>query len=108
MPVATLVLVVDEAAGLRLEHRGTGPITAELGSAWLEVTRWREGTPVGSTEVRDLGLDRIEAGPSWTTSIALEVPVGEPGDLLTASAWFVADDAGVYVPVVLTGRATAR
>jgi hypothetical protein len=107
-PVAAVALVVDEQAGVRLEHRGSSSITVELGSAWVEITRWRDGAPVGDAETRDFGLGRVEAGPGWTASIAVGIPGGEPGDLLTASAWFVADDAGVYVPIVLTGRTTAR
>ncbi len=105
-PVATLALVIDEGRGLRLEHRGSDPVAVELGSAWAEMTRWRDGTPVGSSEARGIGLGRVEAGPGWSALIAMDVPAGEAGDLLTASAWFVAEDTGIYVPVVLTGRAS--
>jgi len=106
-PVAALALSIEAAGDLRLEHRGDGTLPVELGDAWVEITRWRDGAPVGSTETRSLGLGRVETGPGWSAPVALHAPAGEPGDLLTASVWFVADDAGVYVPAVLTGRATA-
>jgi hypothetical protein len=79
-----------------------------LESLWFEITRWRDGDPVGSREVSGLGLGRVEAGPGWGQDLPIEDgPAGEPGDLLTASAWFVAEDHGIYVPVVVTGRSTA-
>jgi hypothetical protein len=106
-PSAAVALEILAPGGIRLVHRGDAPLTLELGAGWAEVTRWRDGAPVGDAETHDLGLRRVAAGPGWTADIALPVPAGEPGDLLTASAWFVADDAGVYVPAVLTGRATA-
>jgi hypothetical protein len=106
MPAGAVALVVAAGAP-RLEHRGERPITLELGSGWAEVTRWRDDAPVGDAETRDLGLGRVEAGPGWSAEVTLRAPDGEAGDLLTASAWFVADDGGVHVPVVVTGRATA-
>jgi hypothetical protein len=106
-PHAAIELVIGGPPGLRLVHRGEAPIVLELGAGWAEVTRWRDGVPAGSAETRDLAAGRVEAGPGWSIDIALVVPAGEPGDLVTASAWFVAEDEGVLVPVVLTGRATS-
>ncbi len=106
-PAAAVALVIAPPGGLVLEHRGDGPLALELGAGWAEVTRWRDGAPVGSAEVRDLGAGRVETGPGWSLAIPLRAPDGEPGDLLTASCWFVAVDAGVMVPAVLTGRAAA-
>lgn len=106
-PGAAVALVIAAPGGLVLKHRGDGPLALELGAGWAEVTRWRDGAPVGSAEIRGLGAGRVETGPGWSLAIPLRVPDGEPGDLLTASCWFVAVDAGVMVPAVLTGRATA-
>lgn len=106
-PRAALALEIVAPACLRLEHRGTEPLVVELGAAWAEITRWRDEAPIGDASTRSIGLGRVETGPGWSAEIPLATPEGEPGDLLTASAWFVADDAGVHVPVVLTGRATA-
>lgn len=107
MPAAAVGLAFPGPDRLRLEHRGGAPLVLELGAAWAEVTRWRDGVPVGSAETRDLRLGRVEAGPGWSAEVPLAVPGGEAGDLLTASAWFVADDEGIHVPVVLTGRGIA-
>lgn len=107
MPLAAVAMVIASPDLVRMEHRGEVALTVELGAARVEITRWRDGTPVGDAEVRGLGLGRTETGPGWTAGIALRGPAGKPGDLLTASAWFVADDGGVLVPVVLTGHATA-
>lgn len=110
-PVAAVALEirVTEGApgGLALAHRGDRPLVLELGAGWAEITRWRDGAPVGSEEVHGLGARRVEAGPGWSLEVPVRIPGGEPGDLLTASCRFVAVDAGVMVPAVLTGRATA-
>lgn len=104
-PYAAVELQVAAAAAPRLVHRGDAPIVLELGAGWAEVTRWRDDVPAGSDETRDLAAGRVEAGPGWSLDLDLAVPAGEPGDLVTASAWFVVEDGGVLVPVVLTGRA---
>jgi hypothetical protein len=108
-PVAAVALVIEGPGALRLEHRGTEPFPIELANLSVEVTRWRGDTPVGSSERSVPGLGRVEAGPGWTLAVELEggPATGEPRDLLTASASFVAEDAGVYVPVVVSGRASA-
>jgi hypothetical protein len=108
-PVAAVALVIKGPGALRLEHRGTGPLAIELANLWVEVTRWRGDTPVGSAERSVAGHGRVEAGPGWSLDVELEggPATGDPGDLLTASASFVAEDAGVYVPVVVSGRAAA-
>ena len=64
---------------------------------------------MGSAERSVPGLGRVEAGPGWSQVVDLEggPATGEPGDLLTASAAFVAEDAGVFVPVLVTGRIDA-
>ena len=104
-PWAAIELLVTATAPPRLVHRGEGPIVLELGAGWAEVTRWRDDAPVGSAETRSLGVDRVEAGPGWSADLPLAIPQGAASDLVTASAWFVAEDEGVLVPVVLTGRA---
>jgi hypothetical protein len=108
-PLAAVALVIDGPGALRLEHRGSASIPVELANLWVEVTRWRGDTPVGSAERTVPGLGRVESGPGWSLPIDLgRGPAdGEPGDLLTASAWFVADDGGIFVPVVANGRLTA-
>lgn len=104
-PWAAIELLVTHTAPPRLVHRGEAPLVLELGAGWAEVTRWRDGVPAGSAETRDLGAAREEAGPGWSLEVPLAVPEGAASDLVTASAWFVAEDEGVLVPVVLTGRA---
>lgn len=106
-PAAAVTLAIRAPGGIVLEHRGDGALTLELGAGWAEVTRWRDGAPAGSVEVRGLGAGRTETGPGWSFEIPVRIPAGQPGDLLTASCWFVAVDAGVMVPAVLTGHATA-
>jgi hypothetical protein len=108
-PVAAVALVIAGPGELRLEHRGTESLPIELANLWVEVTRWRGDTPVGSAERSVPGLGRVEAGPGWSLAVELEggPAHGEPGDLLTASAAFVAEDEGVFVPVLVTGRSPA-
>lgn len=107
-PVAAIAVEVQGPGLVRLVHRGTDSLPIRLETLSVDITRWRDGDPVGSKEVSGLGLGRVEARPGWSQDVPVDSgPEGGPGDLLTATAWFVAEDAGVYIPVLVTGRATA-
>jgi hypothetical protein len=107
-PAAAIALEVAGPGLVRLVHRGSDVLPIRLETLTIDVTRWRDDNPVGSKELSGLGLGRVEAGPGWSQDLPIDGgPEGEPGDLLTAVAWFVAEDDGVYVPVLVTGRGTA-
>jgi len=54
--------------------------------------------------VTGAGFGRVDAGPGWTMQLAAPAVDAWGGGTLVAVASFVADDAGIYVPVAITAR----
>lgn len=99
-PLAALTLDVLGVDRVRLRHLGSEALPVELDFARAELKLWREGEVVAATAAEELGLGRVEAGPGWSIDIALPGFEDREG-LLSASVSLVADDDGVYVPVVV-------
>lgn len=103
-PSAAVVASLPDAATLRLAHAGDEVLPVELGSLAVEVTRWHEGLQVGWSTTHPSGLGHVDAGPGWALDVALDpAATAGPGQLVV-TATFVANDGGVYVPVVATAR----
>ncbi len=105
-PVAAIGMELAGADRVRLKHRGEEPLPVEFGSAQVEATLW---TPDGAFVASGTGridAGHVDAGSGWSLEVPLEgiepSAKGEPVVFVS----FVADDGGVYVPVVLSaGRA---
>jgi hypothetical protein len=104
-PRAAIGLVVAGPDRVRLEHRGEEPLPIELGSAQVEATVWADGVFVAAGTGR-IKSGRLDAGPGWSLDVQLEgIDPSAKGEAVTFVS-FVADDGGVYIPVVLSaGRA---
>jgi hypothetical protein len=99
-PTAAIRLVQTSPTTVRLEHLGDGVLTIELGAAVVQVELRRDGLPAGGPEPVEIDGTRVDAGPGWSLEVEVS-PVGlTPGDRLLATASFVADDEGVYVPML--------
>ena len=116
MPAAAVELAFPGPDRLRLVHRGAHRSSWSVGAASAEVTRWRDGIPVGSAETRDLRLGRVEAGPWWSprSRWPSRRRGRRPAD---GSAWLVANDEGIHAcscsrveasPADPRGRASGR
>jgi hypothetical protein len=106
-PVAAIAIEVDASDGVvRLTQRGDGVLPLELDRARVSARAWKDGRQAGGGTTDELGLGRVEAGPGWSTSIDLPDTDAPSGARLTVEASFVADDEGIYVPVVASARAT--
>lgn len=103
-PVAAIGLDLDEGGGMRLEHRGTETLPIELASLRTELVLWRDGAEAARGGTSDLGLGRVEAGPGWAVELQAPSMDLSGGGKLVATASFVADDGGVFVPVTITAR----
>lgn len=105
-PVAALGIVAVRADRVTIEHRGAAPITVEFGGARADATVW---APDGSFVAAGAGMlraGRVAAAPGWSLDVPLEgIDPSTEGELVVSIS-FVADDGGVYVPVMLAaGRA---
>jgi len=105
-PVAAIAGVLGADGGFRLEHRGSETLPIELGALVVEVVLWRGGAEAARGRMPGEGLGRVEAGPGWSIQLAGPAVDLRGGGTLVAVASFVADDAGIYVPVAITARAT--
>lgn len=105
-PVAAIGLEVSADGGLRLLHRGSDVLPVELSSLRTELVLWRDGTEVTRKGSADHGLGRVEAGPGWSAEVAAPPGAIEGSGRLVATASFVAEDGGVFVPVTVTARTT--
>jgi hypothetical protein len=99
-PVAALALVQVSPTTVRLEHLGEDVLPIELGAALVQVEIRRDGLPAGGSDPVELEGPRIETGPGWTAEVTVPDFPRQPGDRLLATASLVADDEGVYVPVL--------
>ena len=88
---------------MRLEHRGKEVLPVELAALAGTVRLWRDRRAVSTARLRGEDADRVEAGPGWSLALAADGLDVTGGGILTAEVTFVADDAGVYVPVRATG-----
>ncbi len=104
-PKAAIALVVAAPDRVRLEHRGEEPLPIELGSAQVEATVWADGVFVAAGTGR-IEAGHVDAGPGWSLEVPLEgIDPAAKGEAVTFVS-FVANDGGVYIPVVLSaGRA---
>jgi hypothetical protein len=104
-PTAAIGITITAPDRVRLEHRGDETLSVEFGAARVDAQVWTaEGVFVASgTGTVDAG--HVDAGPGWS----IEVPLGgiDPaGDEPVVFVSFVADDGGVFIPVVVSaGRA---
>jgi hypothetical protein len=105
-PLAAIAGALGVDGVFRLEHRGSAPLPVELASLMLELVLWRDGSEAGRGRVTADGLGRVEAGPGW--SLVLPAPEADLSGrgTLVAVASFVADDAGIYVPVAISASVT--
>lgn len=92
--------LVDGGATVRLEHRGTASLPLELDGTTVTARAWHEGRQVGGATGDPADLGFADAGPGW----AVELPVpalGAPaGARLTVQVSMIADDDGIYVPLL--------
>jgi hypothetical protein len=103
-PVAAIVLGVSEPGLLRLEHRGTERLEAELGSARFDAMAFdAAGMPIAST-FGPVDIGPVDAGPGWATEVRVEPLVPPPGGRLEVELAFVVVDDGVYIPVSVVGE----
>lgn len=105
-PASALAIVIVAPNRIRIEQRGIRPLTVEFGRASVDATVWAgDGTFVASGR-GTVDAERVEAGPGWALEVALDGIDGPVrGDMVVAVS-FVADDGGVYIPVMLAaGRA---
>jgi hypothetical protein len=105
-PKAAIGMTLVAPDRVRLEHRGDEPLPVELGGATVEATVWTaDGTFIASGTGR-VAADHVDAGPGWTTDVELEGIDPSGGGQPVVFVSFVANDGGVFVPVVLSaGRA---
>jgi hypothetical protein len=105
-PVAAIGASLGADGSLHLEHRGTEPLEAELGSMEARATLWRDGAAAwtGSFSIPD-DLERTAVGSGWTLDLLPATPLPAGPGILLAQVDLVADDAGVLVPLTLTARA---
>jgi hypothetical protein len=105
-PLAAIGLELAGSGRVRLEHRGDESLPVEFGAAQVEATVWTpDGTFVASgTGKIDAG--HVDAEPGWSLEVSLEgIDASAKGQPVVFVS-FVADDGGVYIPVVLSaGRA---
>lgn len=102
-PVAAICAVVLTDGRVRLEHRGSGVLSIELASLRVSMTLWRDAREAARAGSADPGRGRVEAGPGWSLEIAPPAIDLVGGGSLVAQASFVADDDGLYIPVVVMG-----
>jgi len=103
-PVAAIAGSVTADGTVRLEHRGRDVLPVELGALRVEVVRWRDGAEAGRAGAGAAGQGRVEAGPGWSLDVAVPGWDASGGGQVVATATFVADDGGVFVPVTITAR----
>ena len=103
-PVAAIAGILGADGGFRLEHRGSESLSLELGALAVEMVLWRDGAEAARGRVTGAGFGRVDAGPGWTMQLAAPAVDAWGGGTLVAVASFVADDAGIYVPVAITAR----
>ncbi len=101
-PLAAIAGVLDVDGGLRLEHRGTAVLPVELGALAVDFTLWRDGAEAARGRITGSPLGHAEAGPGWATTIPSPEPDLAGSGTLVVVASFVADDAGIDVPVAIT------
>lgn len=101
-PAAAIALVLLDDGHLRLAHRGSEVLPIELGSLRLDLVLWRDGIPVTQATTLQPGLGTVMAAPGWAVDLAIPSLDPAGGGTLVATAAFVAEDSGVYVPVRIT------
>jgi hypothetical protein len=100
-PTAAISIVVLGHDRVRLEHRGTDMLPVELGRVQAQASLWTTAGAFLATGTGGVDLGRVEAGPGWSVEIPLEgIDPTLPGGLVV-SVSFVADDGGVFIPVML-------
>lgn len=103
-PLAAIAATVEQDGLVRLVHLGPDPLPVELASLEVGLTLWRQGIESARARTTGLGLGRVDAVPGWSLEIAApDLDLGGGGNLV-ALASFVADDAGIFVPVTLTAH----
>lgn len=105
-PLAAIGMELAGPNRVRLEHRGTEPLSLEFGAAGVEATLWTPDGIFVASGTGKVDAGHVDAGPGWSIEVPLDgidpAAKGEPVVFVS----FVADDAGVYIPVVLSaGRA---
>ncbi len=100
-PAAAIALVIAGPDRVRLEQRGAGALTVELGEAPVQGAVWTPAGEFVATGTGRLPAGRVEAGPGWSLDVALEGIDAATEGQLVVSVSFVADDGGVYIPVTL-------
>jgi len=105
-PVAAIAMVVAAPDRLRLEHRGTEPMSVDMNGAEVEGTVWTESGEYLTRGTARLDAGPVEAGPGWHRDVLLEgLDPAKPGNLV-AIIGFAIELGGSYVPVTLSaGRA---
>lgn len=104
-PEAAIEASLPHRDVLRLGHVGHAILPVEFGSLSIELTKWHEGVQTGWSVSQPGTLDQVDVGPGWSVQIPLDRTAVEPPGQLVVTATFVADDNGVYAPVVATARA---
>jgi hypothetical protein len=100
-PTAAISIVVLGHDRVRLEHRGTGALSLELGGARAQASLWTAAGEFLATGTGGVDLGRVETGPGWSVEIPVEGidPMIAGGMVVSVS--FVVDDGGVFIPVML-------
>ncbi len=105
-PKAAIGMTLMAPDRVRLEHRGDEPLPIELGAASVEATAWTaDGAFIASGSGR-VAADHVDAGPGWAIDVDLDGIDASAGGQPVVFVSFVANDGGVFIPVVLSaGRA---
>ncbi|MGH9134028.1 MAG: hypothetical protein ACRDZZ_08840 [Ilumatobacteraceae bacterium] len=104
-PLAALVLVVDDPALPRLEHRGTEELMIELIQPVAVATVWRDGVHVDTVRGAAGVIDTVEAGPGWDLDIPLPDMRGVDGDRVVIQVAVDVHHGDLILPVEVYGDA---
>ena len=104
-PLASLVLVVDDPAMPRLEHRGTEPLLLQLVQPVAIATVWRNGEHVATVRGAADTIGAVEAGPGWHLDIPVPAVRDEEGDRVVIQVAVDAHHGKLILPVEVYGVA---
>ena len=104
-PLAALVLVVDDPAMPRLEHRGTEPLMLQLVQPVAIATVWRNGEHVATVRGAADRIGAEEAGPGWYLDIPVPAVLDEDGDRVVIQVAVDAHHRKQILPIEVYGVA---